>query len=649
MSVTTQPTIYTYTAVGSALVFAFGCRILNDEDLVVTVGGVLKTLNVDYAVSGIGDEGGGAVSFVVAPVGQVRIFRAVAPIRLTDYQVAGDFLASVVNDDFDRAMMVVQDMRNGAAAITNSLRVPAGEVLAELPAASVRASRVLAFDSLGALYLIVGVDAGSAAALQIDLADAATAGKGAAMVANKRTEVGSVARTLNFYVQHSKLQVSNWCDPTSDTPGQVALNLAAAILAAKTSGKVLEFEGATYTTNAVTEFLGTANLRGLRFWGNGCTIFRNTGAGPVAQLDSSGALLRCDEIEFMDFVLKGQAASTYGLYTRGLCRSRVRARAVDVATAGFKTDWGVTSSFDLTVSNNVDTFTVNPATGLILDIAAGGDYPANCKYHVVMEAPITGTGVDMIYGALGNTFTGTCEGIPTGIRQRATAGDCILFGMDFEANTVQDVLVEGRGLKFVDSEASSSCSSPNIALAATASDVTLRGGFARQVDINAAVLGTTINDLSVSDNVALGITGAGLANWRGSGNVKVNTSRVQTALIPDQFGDTGLFVGTLTGCTTSPSSSINYRRVGDVVTLDLPAITGTSNATTATLTGMPVSIRPTAQRSAVGTVTDNGINLLGRVIVETSGVLTLNVAAATAFTNTGTKGVQACSVVYYKV
>ena len=144
-----------------------------------------------------------------------------------------------------------------------------------------------------------------------DLSNTSSTSLGDAMVGVKRTEAGASARTLHFYIQHSKLHVSNYCDPTSDTAAQVATALATAITDAKGGGKALEFEtGATYTTNAETAFLGAANLRGLRFWGNGCTIYRNTGAGPVVSLDSSGDALRCDDIEFLDFVLKGQAAAT---------------------------------------------------------------------------------------------------------------------------------------------------------------------------------------------------------------------------------------------------------------------------------------------------------------------------------------------------
>ena len=479
------------------------------------------------------------------------------------------------------------------------------------------------------------------------LPDTTSTAKGDALVGVKRTETNAVGRTLHFYIQHSKLSVSNYCDPTSDTPTQVATALANAITDAKAYGKALEFEtGATYTMNAAANFLGTANLRGLRFWGNGCTLYRNTGSGPVATLDSGGTTSRCDDIEFLDFILKGQASATYGLDIRGLCRSNVRARAVDVSTAGFRVLWGVSSKYDLMVTNNVDTFTVNPATGLLIDSSSAGVYPADCQFFVVMEAPITGIGVDYVTGGLGNIFTGTCEGVSTGFRQRSGAADCLLYGMDFESNSTQDVLVEGTRLNMIGCNAQSNGSSYCVNVASTAIGPAFLNGYAVAIDIDSAATGVNISNMHVNDNVALGIKGTGSANWRGTGNSKVNSSRVITAAIPDQSGIRGNYTASLTGCTTVPSSSIDYRVDGDVVTLNIPSITGTSNSTAATITGMPASIRPSATRSDIGVVTDNGANVIGRFEIDSGGTITLRNGASAVFTAAGTKGVQASTITY---
>lgn len=454
-------------------------------------------------------------------------------------------------------------------------------------------------------------------------------------------EVQCFSGTGTVVISSGPLHVAWW--------GEDGSAIAAAIAAAKAGSKELHFvPGKTYTVSAQVDFLGTA-IRGMRYHGHGCTIYRSSGAGPVATLDSGGDTARCDDIEFIGFVLRGNASSDYGLDMRGIHRSKVQARVYDVATAGFRTKWSVLTDHNFTVSDNIDTFSVNPATGLLVTQSSSGNYSAANKYHVVMEGPISSLGVDYEYGGLGNIFTGSCEDIPRGFRQRSTAADAILLGMDFEGNSVYDILAEGRGLKFVDSESSSSGSSPNISLASTCSDFSARGGFARQIDIDSAATSTTINDMTVSDNVSLGITGTGSTKWRGSGNVKVNTSRVVTATIPDQLGAIGSYTATLTGVTTVVQSSIAYRQVGDMVTLFIPAMSGTSNATTATLTGMPADIRPASTQSVYGTATNDnsGADVFSKVTIDSSGVITLfNGLSSSTFTASGSKGVKDGTITY---
>jgi len=64
----------------------------------------------------------------------------------------------------------------------------------------------------------------------------------------------------------------------------------------------------------------------------------------------------------------------------------------------------------------------------------------------------------------------------------------------------------------------------------------------------------------------------------------------------------GSYTGTLTGCTTSPTTTVYYTKIGNIVHLSNLAagITGTSNASTMRLTGMPALIRPAnASKAAV--------------------------------------------------
>jgi hypothetical protein len=168
---------------GVTTVFPFAFYIRANADLVVTVDGIAQLLDVDYAVSGAGNPTGGSVTFVTAPASGELVgrYRLTILERDTDYQDQGDFLAPVVNADFDSVWYALQDLISGGLDIANVIRVPPGESLAQLPSASARASQLLGFDSLGNLSLNVPVD-GTAASLALALASFALLSEGAGMV-----------------------------------------------------------------------------------------------------------------------------------------------------------------------------------------------------------------------------------------------------------------------------------------------------------------------------------------------------------------------------------------------------------------------------------------------------------------------------------
>jgi hypothetical protein len=113
----------------------------------------------------------------------------------------------------------------------------------------------------------------------------------------------------------------------------------------------------------------------------------------------------------------------------------------------------------------------------------------------------------------------------------------------------------------------------------------------------------------------------------------------------------GTFTITMTGCTTSPTGTATWARAGSIVTLVLPVITGISNATTFTLTGLPAGIQPATvadQYQRLAICVDNGANVDAIIRVQAgSGTLTLNKASLAAFTNSGTKGLSAESAITY--
>ncbi|MDM9674006.1 phage tail fiber protein [Raoultella planticola] len=108
MSVPNQTPYNIHTANGLTTVFAYEFYLISASDIQVTING--SEVTSGYTVSGVGNTGGGEITFLTAPAnGATVIFERVTPTyRLTDYQDNGDLLADTVNKDFDRLWMAIQ-------------------------------------------------------------------------------------------------------------------------------------------------------------------------------------------------------------------------------------------------------------------------------------------------------------------------------------------------------------------------------------------------------------------------------------------------------------------------------------------------------------------------------------------------------------
>lgn len=152
MTVSIQTPFNTYTAAPGATLFAYQFKVLRDGDLLVSVDGVPKTLGIDYSISGIGDDDGGDVAFTSAMVGgeKVLLRSNIVFDRSTDYQQNGEFPADVVNKDFDRPWLALQQMEQ---SIKSSIKLPfdtTGDQTLEMSPAQ-RANTLIGFDADGNL------------------------------------------------------------------------------------------------------------------------------------------------------------------------------------------------------------------------------------------------------------------------------------------------------------------------------------------------------------------------------------------------------------------------------------------------------------------------------------------------------------------
>ena len=175
------------------------------------------------------------------------------------------------------------------------------------------------------------------------------------------------------------------------------------------------------------------------------------------------------------------------------------------------------------------------------------------------------------------------------------------------------------------------------------------GGTQRGVQIIGGSAGTDINLICKN-------SGGGTNLFLISGQTTANTVQgygPTAAALVDMTPDKGTFTGTLTGCTSSPTVTCTWSRIGNLVVLNIGALTATSNATTCSITGLPAAIQPAslAAQYLACLTEDNGTIADSTVSIQSgSGTIQLYKAgsvAAASFTNTGTKGIPAaCTVAY---
>lgn len=111
MTVSAQIPINRSTGNGVTTVFAYNFKVLSAADMEVSVDGVVKTLNTDYTLSGVGSDSGN-VTFLVAPAIDTVVVRRrnMAYTRSVDYQDQGELPTDTLDDDQDAAVLMIQQL-----------------------------------------------------------------------------------------------------------------------------------------------------------------------------------------------------------------------------------------------------------------------------------------------------------------------------------------------------------------------------------------------------------------------------------------------------------------------------------------------------------------------------------------------------------
>ncbi|HDC4426300.1 TPA: hypothetical protein O8L76_000365 [Enterobacter asburiae] len=289
MSVPNQTPYIIYNANGLTTVFPFEFYIINSGDIQVTINGTVVTSG--YSVTGVGNIGGGDVTFITPPTsGSVVMLERVVPTyRLTDYQDNGDLLADTVNKDFDRLWMAIQrsfiylglalrrpllggpfnaedyritgiaDPVNDSDAVTKkylnevslakTLRTP--ENITSLPPVALRAGKLIGFDGYGNPIPVLP-ESGSAADVLLLLA-----------AANGYTYIPSMEPYVRMQRWRDEGDLRGWgcaCDGITDDSD----NFQAAIAYSETHDRQLYAPGPVRITKKIT-FTKPPQLRGFMY------------------------------------------------------------------------------------------------------------------------------------------------------------------------------------------------------------------------------------------------------------------------------------------------------------------------------------------------------------------------------------------------
>lgn len=208
-------------------------------------------------------------------------------------------------------------------------------------------------------------------------------------------------------------------------------------------------------------------------------------------------------------------------------------------------------------------------------------------------------------------------------------------------------------------------------------DVLIDGNFildtTRGINVNQNTVdcGTTVQNITITNNRIvdgpLYVLDRGISLSANTDFAMLSGNDVQGAVTPlsdssvltykgmnsfSPLGEVGTFTLTGTGFGTPPTATARYTRNGDDVVLQISTLSGTSNATTFTMTGMPAGLFPARAQNWLVRAQNNSVTEHACMALDTAGVFTMGEGAdcdtsgGAAWTNSGTKAISSTTIVY---
>jgi len=170
MTVSSTTTKNSYAGDSSTVAFSYTFKIFDEDDIAVilrdnaTATETVQSITTNYTVSGVGNAGGGTVTFVTAPATgkTVLLRRESAQTQATDYTPNDPFPAEAHEDALDKLTFLVQEVQE---ELDRSIKLSRTNTIASTEfavGAADRANKILAFDTNGELAVTqeIGVSKG---------------------------------------------------------------------------------------------------------------------------------------------------------------------------------------------------------------------------------------------------------------------------------------------------------------------------------------------------------------------------------------------------------------------------------------------------------------------------------------------------------
>ena len=694
MTISSQLGRQSYAGDGDTTEFTVPFKFFDSSDLTVILqseDGVDATLteNVHYTVEGAGDEDGGTITMETAPASGETLTIILDPPRtqLTDYVSNDAFPAESHERALDR--LTQQNIRT-RDIVNRALRLPDGDasVMPTLPGAATRAGKFLRFDNNGDPEMATGIDQSQTLSQSVI---------GQFLYPQTPAEVAAGVTPVNYAYPPGDVR-------RYGAVGDGETDDSAAINAALKANQSVYAPAGTYAVKSSILVNRFNELYGNGWGANGLggTVFlAESDIEVIASANDDNESL--PQVTLRDFIAQctvSSATTKYQIHLRN--PNQLRIEGVKTLSGLSDTDYSTTNVAGIWIENAVggDGTYINAIRGcfiqnggLLIDSGVtDGEIVGNFIYghptaHSLkfktaggnwivafnnFTSPPSSAGVEIDGGninhirIIGNFFDGNPTVLDSGYgiivhdaprvqiignqiwamgKSGILATDPvglivqgnIFLNCNDDDNGYSDVVIVGHGFQPSTNVVSGNWFQQE-------SSRTNKGYAIEEQNDGFNPVSNVYVGNQISDNyLTSGSYGAISTLQPGAQAPKVGFNNGGNAETETQ----GTFTVTLTGVSGTVTGSVSYSRVGRLVTLNIPHITGTSNSTAATLTGVPASLRPAATVIGFGLTIDNNVGGFGRLELGTNGTITLYSSATSAtFTNSGTKGISGATLSY---